>query len=412
MKVLKPFYYDNFKCVANECKESCCSGWSIDIDKKSYYKYKKVNGNFSEKLKKGISRNRASVHNQKYGKMNIVANNGKCQFLNKENLCDLYINLGGDYLCNTCKAYPRVIEKYGHIYERNLCASCPVVAETLVKLTEPLNFLLTEETINDLDKEYLNENQKYNVKLYDILWKGRALSIEIAQVREIKLWKRLMFIVLSEEKIQKNICESLDKNIDDVIFTLKDAISDVKINKILDNIKSVPKVKILFTNSIISMNIRKNFSGDTFIRFINEFNEFISRETKIINSSDSIDKEGDFLRCINNYEKDFDNYIENKEYILENYVVYNLYGNYMKALYTKDLHREIIRLVISYSLIKKMLIGRWIKNNKTLEEEDFMDAIYSFSRKIEHNEQFINRIYKNIKNAGYDSMAYLLMLVK
>lgn len=47
MKVLKPFYYDNFKCVANECKESCCSGWSIDIDKKSYYKYKKVNGNFS-----------------------------------------------------------------------------------------------------------------------------------------------------------------------------------------------------------------------------------------------------------------------------------------------------------------------------------------------------------------------------
>lgn len=51
MKVLKPFYYDNFKCVANECKESCCSGWSIDIDKKSYYKYKKVNGNFSEKLK-------------------------------------------------------------------------------------------------------------------------------------------------------------------------------------------------------------------------------------------------------------------------------------------------------------------------------------------------------------------------
>ena len=46
MKILKPFYYDYFQCIANKCIDSCCIGWKVDIDKKSYKKYKKVNGEF------------------------------------------------------------------------------------------------------------------------------------------------------------------------------------------------------------------------------------------------------------------------------------------------------------------------------------------------------------------------------
>ena len=39
MKVLKPDYYDKFQCIANECTDSCCIGWDIDIDKISFRKY-------------------------------------------------------------------------------------------------------------------------------------------------------------------------------------------------------------------------------------------------------------------------------------------------------------------------------------------------------------------------------------
>lgn len=36
MKILKPFYYDDFKCIADKCIDSCCIGWRISIDKESY----------------------------------------------------------------------------------------------------------------------------------------------------------------------------------------------------------------------------------------------------------------------------------------------------------------------------------------------------------------------------------------
>ena len=37
MKVLKPFYYDDFKCIGGPCIDNCCSNnWSIYIDEKTY----------------------------------------------------------------------------------------------------------------------------------------------------------------------------------------------------------------------------------------------------------------------------------------------------------------------------------------------------------------------------------------
>ena len=55
MKLRLPNYYKNFKCIADKCKDSCCSaGWEIDIDDKTAEFYKNVKGNFGDKLRKNI----------------------------------------------------------------------------------------------------------------------------------------------------------------------------------------------------------------------------------------------------------------------------------------------------------------------------------------------------------------------
>ena len=36
VKVLKPFYYDNFKCIGGECIDNCCrNNWRIDTYEKN-----------------------------------------------------------------------------------------------------------------------------------------------------------------------------------------------------------------------------------------------------------------------------------------------------------------------------------------------------------------------------------------
>lgn len=33
---LIPIFYQNFQCLAQDCKDSCCAGWSITFNKKDY----------------------------------------------------------------------------------------------------------------------------------------------------------------------------------------------------------------------------------------------------------------------------------------------------------------------------------------------------------------------------------------
>ena len=34
-----PDYYEKFKCVGGDCKDTCCAGWEIDIDEETFYYY-------------------------------------------------------------------------------------------------------------------------------------------------------------------------------------------------------------------------------------------------------------------------------------------------------------------------------------------------------------------------------------
>ena len=60
VKILKPFYYDDFKCTANKCIDNCCSNWKIEIDEKTYKKYKKLKGEWGKKINSNISRKRSN----------------------------------------------------------------------------------------------------------------------------------------------------------------------------------------------------------------------------------------------------------------------------------------------------------------------------------------------------------------
>ncbi|POO88092.1 flagellin lysine-N-methylase [Clostridium sp. 3-3] len=402
MKVLKPHYYDGFQCIANECRDSCCIGWSVYIDKKSYNKYKKTSGEFGKLLDKNISKNRINNNDLNYGKMKLIL--GKCPFLNEDSLCDIYINLGENSLCNTCKTYPRLINKYEEICEKNLTLSCPEVARLMVNMKGKFSFELNDEVIPEDEKDYINKNSTIDKSLYNFLWEVRSFFIEVVQFREIDLWKRLLFITLSEAKFQKLIKEFNYKKLPEVIKMLKDTITNIEFITSLDNtIHSVPKVKSLMIDTLITLRTQQNITNSTFKSFLSDF-------VVLLNESNSAND--DNYSLLDEKEKEFNKYFKDKEYLLENYIVYNLYTNLLNAINSKDIHEIIVKMIIEYSIIKKLLLARWNANNKQLEDKDIIDALYSFSRTVEHSNVYINKIYKAMKDAGYDTMAYMTIMFR
>lgn len=399
MKILQPFYYDDFKCIANKCKDNCCIGWKVTIEKEIFVKYRKIKGEFGRDLNANIKRNRTSKDESSYGQM-ILTEENRCYFLNSDNLCNMYINKGPNYLGNICTVYPRQIYDYGHLIERNLTLSCPSVAEVLVNSEEMFCFVMKEETINEFEKKGISKI-KCDTDLFNLLWEGRSFSIEIAQFREIPLWKRLIFIKLAEERLQKLINSEDYIRVDEVIEKLRNEITKQSVIDSLDKITEVDNtVKINIIMSILQLRINNGVANKTFRKVLTDIYEFIKN-----------DDNKDMQLVIQEKETEFMKYFKNRDYILENYIVYNLYSMYMKSLITKDLNKEITRLMISYSIIKLALMSTWMKNNSKLTNEDVIDVLYSFSRALEHNEHFIESLYSKIKDAGYDSMAYLATIV-
>ena len=76
MKVRVPSYFDDFKCIAQKCEDTCCAGWGIVIDEITNERYKNVNNEFGEVLKSKIIKDED-------GDVVFLLDNGNYSFLNK-----------------------------------------------------------------------------------------------------------------------------------------------------------------------------------------------------------------------------------------------------------------------------------------------------------------------------------------
>ena len=397
MKVLKPFYYDDFKCIAGDCIDNCCHAkWEISIDKKTYKKYRKLKGQWANKINNNIGRIRSNISDLRYGKIKLKDKG--CSLLDEKGLCTIHANLGVGYLCNTCKVYPREITKLGEIYERNLFMSCPEVARYFVRHKENFYFNMGEEELSDLDKDYIID-KSYDEKLYNLLWDSRSLAMEIIQFKEIEIWKRIIFLKILTDKVQKLIDEENYENYEKVLNTFRNEITNIDVINSLDKIKFVEDVKFDFIQSII--NKSSQLKRVKYSQLINDYYEMFN----------ATDDKKENLKLLFEKEREFNIFLKDYENILENLLIYLIYGYFMLALYSKDLNKQVNKVVITYSMIKMLLLGRWYKNNKNLTEEDFVEILYVFSRVIEHSSTFLNKIYEAIKEVGYDKIAYTTILV-
>ena len=137
MKVRVPNYFNEFKCIASECEDTCCAGWEIVIDDETHKRYENVEGEFGEILRSKIVKSD--------GENIFLLNNGNCSFLNEKKMCEIYINLGEDHLCYTCQQFPRYTEEFLDLKEVGLSLSCPEAARIILRKAENTTFNLSEE---------------------------------------------------------------------------------------------------------------------------------------------------------------------------------------------------------------------------------------------------------------------------
>lgn len=119
---IKPNFYDEFHCIADQCSMTCCMQWKIAVDEKTVSKWKGTSLD-GKKLDAGVRKN---------GREGIIKldKRGYCPYL-EEGLCRLVTTFGEDMLSETCHTFPREIHEFDDRRELSLVSCCPAVIDFL-----------------------------------------------------------------------------------------------------------------------------------------------------------------------------------------------------------------------------------------------------------------------------------------
>lgn len=436
MKVRVPNYFNEFKCIASECEDTCCAGWEIVIDDETYKRYENVEGEFGEILRSKIVKSD--------GENIFLLNNGNCSFLNEKKMCEIYINLGENHLCYTCQQFPRYTEEFLDLKEVGLSLSCPEAARIILRKAENTTFNLSEEdkcesktqkeleydlslsceninssncTLGECSNSKDNENRESfnlseseNRQCLDLKnsedIEGNNSEVDSLTEDEDYFDEGIDEEVLSEflecRNIVFNIIERNDLDLGTKVALALEFVKEVQ-NKIdLGDMDEIPELMEEYRDeNFINTLIKEleGFKGKESIKHKNlcEYLK-IYKSIKHINSNDPLGLEKALKYFEGNEEfylrkhKEFNEYYKENLYKFKNILVYFIFRYFMKAIFDYDVSAKIKLAIISTLMIKELAVVRFIDNNNEFTEEDMVEVSRIYSKDIEHSDENIENL--------------------
>lgn len=379
VNMFMPKYMLTFKCIGSKCVDTCCAGWDINIDEDTYKKYINCTGELKDLVKDKFKENKNSNDYFNKGFM-ILKEHNKCPFLNDDLLCDIHGNVGEDNLCITCKRFPRVYNIVDDIYEKSGLASCPEVCIKAFLNKDKMEFIESKENLDEsaIEIRRIIDTEAFegSDSLLQYFWDIRINSINIIQNRKFSIEERLGILKSFYNKIDEYHNEKDFAAIEQLLEEYNEG------NIEFDSLKTLNlNESNEFYLSLLDEKLVKNIRSVRLKECIKEYEKEI---LKVDDIAKYINDEKGILKLIDKYS-----------YILENYLVNQIFKDLLPFNKGENLNLSINLLINTYNIIKSYIIGIAL-NNKEVNEDLILRVIQSLSKDIEHNKVFKNLLESEI----------------
>lgn len=361
MKVRTPQYYKKFHCIAGACTDTCCAGWDVDVDAASYRYYRQVPGDFGARLK-------AVMVPSDGGGCTFTLKEGRCPFLNRENLCDLYTALGEEHLCGTCAEFPRFINEYGGVREIGIAPSCKTAGELILNCREKLTFDETDDgrpvtSYNDID-----------AGLYMQLLRARETAYAVAQEEIYSTTEQCMLLLELGQRLQRLIDRGQEERIADTAAVFSDRAYCrrllVRLRKKYDAPAWAYQAVPQYFKPFQGMEV---IHGD-WLKYCVVFHDFM----------ETCAGEGGALA----YQAKFRAFLKAEEpesYAYSQLLMYYLYRYFLDSVYDYNILRKMKNAVAGIVAMLQIGAAVWHGSGGVLTKAEQVDIAHLYSRQFEHS---------------------------
>lgn len=362
---VKTNYYDTFRCIAGQCSLTCCQEWRIGIDEETLHKWKGLKLRAINQEDENQSEMVLCHHVEKEDSGHIIAleKDKKCPFLNKEKLCRLVLELGEDFLSETCTTFPRQINSFDDRTEYSLDPGCPAVVDLLHENLNTISFCLEGEQTSS------------------VLYLVRDMMLTMIEDENYSLTERMMmiFYVLLELREQGEVtAEKINRYKDSKqLQPLAQAIRKMKFNP----------VDSFWERNELFLDIVHNYRKQ---KLYVDYLEAIS-----VTAEGLEDKYAD--KAIREKIKLFDTAIEPYESLLKNYLIAEIFGNCLKPeMNLEDVIVGFQWITLEYATLKQAIFLKWLmQGEKPIDYTMVRDYIAVLSRVTGYDESDIREYLEN-----------------
>lgn len=389
IKTLTPRYVTQFKCVGDQCPDTCCSGWRVIVDKKTYFAYQTLPASdLAKVIKNATKRSRKTGSDSSYAAFVMKDSSKDCPML-QDKLCQIQSTYGSEYLSNTCYTYPRKTQKMGTFVEQALTLSCPEAARLALESDTSLD--LMEEKI-DIRVDTIQDFKLKGKLDHGLANQIRAASILIVKNKKLSYRQSLTILGFMVYEIQALVNQNKSSNIENFIFDLIDQIDSGGFNDI--GIQE-PKYAYQVLSSLEILRLKATLFNTSTLK-------------KIIQSVELID-ESFAERSNETLEKIYRNgceAIENNQAIsqvaIRNYMINEMLLNMFP--FSNNIFHSYCEMVIKLGLIKAAFSFNINLHPEIDARTTFTNTVQAFTREFDHDNTFKDKVQELIKNTKWNNM--------
>jgi lysine-N-methylase len=331
----------------------------------------------------------------------------ECPFLSDERLCRIQQELGERYLCKTCSQYPRHYHSVDRIEECSLSLSCPEAGRLV--LLDPA--LLASSTTRY--KARWDKSVSCTHPLRTFFWPIREFVLQLILNRSYALWQRMFLLGIFCQRLDA-IARAEDKRTFPEF--LRDFSAVVAAGNLRGPMETIPGnagLQLKLVTELVRLGVSDVARRRPWVEQC--LSAFDSGVGHVANAS----FEEQIASYAAAFARDYEPFMRNHPWILENYLVNELIGwafPFGPALFQPDGKFDFTalfaQLAIQFGILKGLLIGVAGFHHQAFADAHVVQTVQVVSRQFEHSQQFLHDSYAFLGGQKLADVAGLTTLLR
>lgn len=437
IKVRVPKYFSQFKCLAGDCRNTCCNmEWDVLVSRSEYSKLR--NSEFSPETKaildEVLKRRKTHSSDNDYAAITSGSSGTKyCALLDENRLCRLQLECGYSILTKVCKFYPRNLFAYAHDGESNAIAAISSSCEALVKLlmNNPDALDISDTEMDFASHSDIPLNSGFNpkdLKDYEIAKYFRPihdLGVSILNMKQFDFSDRVILMGYAYQRLDEI---AKNEKFDDIVPFMNKVSNPAYQGAILEALGSVEhsyeRGVMSGVRHLMTLGDKAKLAGKNNNTYFAVLDSVLKRYI----GDDFIVEEVDYVRTysitynIDRYRQDvalFDDYIAERPHILSNLWL-NIFIEKGMPFYSLKVgiwenYMAFCHLCFLMKFMMVSALANAIDSGvDTREKQDLFveDAVTVFSSNFLHVPHIAENVSSDFNKTGTNTLAHMALLIK